>query len=538
MADDLPGGGAPPDMDMDPEAKLLPLHIRPFDPAVYRPAIHVLPPNRLRKFRSFDRRVPSELLLREPETHLSYGASELWVCAYFSRLAPIPDEETPFGISFSHRFDITWQPWAPLPAAVRERFTGAEETARFRISLEDPVCRACISAHGMPIFGVIVLSILPFHEGNAQRPEVRVVTWNNDELTTDALPVHGFEHYKAKDYALAHVAFSGSSYVGGQWAAGDKPLYYIVSPKDVVIAKPRDAKDHISWLLQHGWHEKALAAVEAGQGRSELLDEVGSSYLDHLIVERKYTEAASLCPKLLRRSASAWERWVFHFAHLRQLPVLVPYIPTENPRLRDTAYEVSLVALTTNPSFHKDLLSTVKCWPPVIYSALPVISAIGPQLNTSSMTDALGEALAELYVIDGRYEKAFALYADLMKPDIFDFLEKHNLHDALREKVVQLMMTDCKRAVLFLTKHRDLITASKVVSQLLATGNKCDSRYFLHLYLLSLFEANPHAGRDFHDMQVCGKRIKFILENAFTLELVLFLTFGVMGRLNQKRLMG
>lgn len=33
-------------------------------------------------------------------------------------------------------------------------------------------------------------------------------------------------------------------------------------------------------------------------------------------------------------------RWVFHFAHLRQLPVLVPYIPTENPRLRDTAYEV------------------------------------------------------------------------------------------------------------------------------------------------------------------------------------------------------
>lgn len=36
----------------------------------------------------------------------------------------------------------------------------------------------------------------------------------------------------------------------------------------------RDAEDHISWLLQHGMHEKALAAVEAGQGRTELLDEV------------------------------------------------------------------------------------------------------------------------------------------------------------------------------------------------------------------------------------------------------------------------
>lgn len=36
----------------------------------------------------------------------------------------------------------------------------------------------------------------------------------------------------------------------------------------------RDAEDHIAWLLQHNWHEKALAAVESGQGRSELLDEV------------------------------------------------------------------------------------------------------------------------------------------------------------------------------------------------------------------------------------------------------------------------
>lgn len=31
----------------------------------------------------------------------------------------------------------------------------------------------------------------------------------------------------------------GSSNAGGQWAAGDEPLYYIVSPKDIVVAKPR-----------------------------------------------------------------------------------------------------------------------------------------------------------------------------------------------------------------------------------------------------------------------------------------------------------
>lgn len=49
------------------------------------------------------------------------------------------------------------------------------------------------------------------------------------------------------------------------------------------------------------------------------------------------------------------------------------------------------MALATNPSFHEELLSTIKSWPPIIYSAAPVIAAIEPQLNTSSMTVALKE---------------------------------------------------------------------------------------------------------------------------------------------------
>lgn len=56
----------------------------------------------------------------------------------------------------------------------------------------------------------------------------------------------------------------------------------------IFVQKIRDAEDHIAWLVQHGWHEKALAAVEAGQGRTELLDEVilqVDQYLLFLIVE-------------------------------------------------------------------------------------------------------------------------------------------------------------------------------------------------------------------------------------------------------------
>lgn len=50
---------------------------------------------------------------------------------------------------------------------------------------------------------------------------------------------------------------------------------------------------------------------------SSLFDlQVGSRYLDHLIVERKYAEAASLCPKLLQGSASAWERYYRTYLHM------------------------------------------------------------------------------------------------------------------------------------------------------------------------------------------------------------------------------
>lgn len=53
--------------------------------------------------------------------------------------------------------------------------------------------------------------------------------------------MHDLKHFSRSHctiITLMHLNV-GSSYAGGQWAAGDEPLYYIVSPKDVVIAKPR-----------------------------------------------------------------------------------------------------------------------------------------------------------------------------------------------------------------------------------------------------------------------------------------------------------
>lgn len=184
------------------------------------------------------------------------------------------------------------------------------------------------------------------------------------------------------------------------------------------------------------------------------------------------------------------------------------------------------------------------------------------------------QALAELYVINSQYEKALSLYAEvstlelqylyvylklyfcyqnlflikrhlvqLLKPEVFEFIEKYNLHDAICDKVpngwslssntvtffrdmnqknpsiscteelvaflyfiqaVNLMILDSKRTVHLLIQHRDIIPPYEVVEQLLHTNKSCDKRYFLHLYLHALFEIDIHAGKDYHDMQVFG----------------------------------
>jgi hypothetical protein len=113
------------------------------------------------------------------------------------------------------------------------------------------------------------------------------------------LRIHGYESYKATSYRLDHLA--------------SESLFYIVSPKDIVLvrprtlglpsttahvsthththtarthartqqAKPRDLDDHIAWLIDpyRARYEEALQAAEANEAqllRHRLID-IGAS---------------------------------------------------------------------------------------------------------------------------------------------------------------------------------------------------------------------------------------------------------------------
>lgn len=185
------------------------------------------------------------------------------------------------------------------------------------------------------------------------RPELRIISKEGEELSSDALSLRSFARFQCRDYSLC-PAPTGES-------------FYVISPQDIVVAKPRDHSDHIAWLIEQRQYEAALGALEVAgvMGMNFDVADVGRKYLDHLISESKgrfpglcsrievanhywfvatdeYEKAAAMCPKILGINAKAWEDWIFLFADKGYMKVIIPYVPTHDPQLSRLVYEMIL----------------------------------------------------------------------------------------------------------------------------------------------------------------------------------------------------
>ena len=94
--------------------------------------------------------------------------------------------------------------------------------------------------------------------------------------------------------------------------------------------------------------------------------------------------------------STAWERWVYLFAQIRQLGVLAPVLPTANPQLRRSAYEMVLHAFLLSPADHAQLLHLLKSWPTSLYSIQSMTATILQRCVLSSSSTALETTLYSL----------------------------------------------------------------------------------------------------------------------------------------------
>ena len=218
----------------------------------------------------------------------------------------------------------------------------------------------------------------------AKRPEIHIITKTNKEISVDALSVSGYEKYEATDYKLDY--------------SRSESMFYILSPKDLIIAKPRDEDDHITWLLQNQKYEDALHFATEKQSliKAHSIVEIGEKYLTNLLDNRQFSDAARLCPKILGNSEKLWEKWIFNFTRINQIKVIAPVVPLSKPQLAPTIYDMILAYYITNdpPGF----FDLVQEWPSSIYNIHNIISEAEKRSLTASDDLPLKAGLAQLFV--------------------------------------------------------------------------------------------------------------------------------------------
>ena len=140
----------------------------------------------------------------------------------------------------------------------------------------------------------------------------------------------------------------------------------------MIIGKPRDADDHVQWLLEQGKPREALEAATESASKNMLrrhsVTKIGNAYLNDLVQSGDFGLAARQCQKLLKQDTVLWERWVHVFNMHEELAIIAPFIPVKEPQLRPTVYEMVLSnfldGTEASAPDHEQFFYLLEKWPP------------------------------------------------------------------------------------------------------------------------------------------------------------------------------
>ncbi|CAG9772738.1 unnamed protein product [Ceutorhynchus assimilis] len=297
------------------------------------------------------------------------------------------------------------------------------------------------------------------------RPQLYIVEYKDNDysdICTDSLTLRGYEKYSVNDYHLDVLI--------------EENMFFIVAPKDVVIASPYDLDDRIQWFIQHNKFEEALDILMHNDGRKihrHTVQSVGVDYLDHLLSQGMYDAAGMLGLKIFGKNPSLWEDQIYKFARVHQLRSVSPYIPrTKESKLNPHIYEMILYEYLKLDA--QGFVQLIKEWHPDLYNVSAVINAVLDHIiHDDANKDTFIEALAILYSYVQKYDKSLSMYLKLKHKDVFTLIQKHDLHNVIQDKLTDLMDLDYKKTVALLLEKNN-IPSEKIVAKLRANN--------LHLY--------------------------------------------------------
>ncbi|XP_051858563.1 vacuolar protein sorting-associated protein 41 homolog isoform X2 [Drosophila albomicans] len=312
----------------------------------------------------------------------------------------------------------------------------------------------------------------------ALRPVLCVIEYKKntyEEVCQDILPVRGFEEYTVNDYSLSSII--------------EENRYFIIAPKDIVVASLIETDDRVEWLIKHNKFEEAMEISTHG-GSLPLLS-VARLYINHLLTLKKYEDAAKLCLRVLGNNKALWQEEVFKFVKCQQLRCVSAYLPTsEDCKLDPQVYEMVLyefLLLDVN-----GLLNLIKEWPPKLYNGLAVINAIEDKFREQNANELL-EALALLYSYQGNYESAMLMYLKLQNKVVFELIRRFELYDVISQLIIPLIQIDREGA------FKILLDKSKIKPDVVVHQLEQNQEY-LYWYLDGLEKTESHGA--FHEKLV------------------------------------
>ncbi|XP_075973068.1 vacuolar protein sorting-associated protein light [Anticarsia gemmatalis] len=313
--------------------------------------------------------------------------------------------------------------------------------------------------------------------GKSQRPMLAVADYKDCEfceISSDTLNIRGYEEYSCNDYYLDMLI--------------EENRFFIVSPKDIIVACPYDIDDRVNWLTDTGRFEMAITVLEevGGKTTKHSVVTVGVQYLDHLLGLRLYEEAAKLCARICKNDKMLWETQILKFAEVNQLRSIGPYVPkTTNQALSSRIYELIFFEyLKVDP---QGFLKLVQDWNPALYKTGVIIKEVLEHLLTTEVDKNIYlEALALLYCYQKKYDKALSTYLNLQHKDVFTLISEHEMYNVIHDKILDLMTLDCDKAISVLL-HKSCKVPVEAVEKQLANN---DVFLFRYLDAYSKVESN------------------------------------------------
>lgn len=317
-----------------------------------------------------------------------------------------------------------------------------------------------------------------------------------EELSSDILSPKGYQAYTCNDYHLDTLV--------------DEETFFIVCPKDIILAKAREDDDHVAWLLERSRFPEALEAITESRNLKKFTyAQVGRDYMDYLIergFDEDIDEAAALSPSVCGTDPQMWDQVFRTFDAIDRLQSLAQHLPIPAAKkaaegedkkedkefvLDHGVYDSVLRSLMKNNS--AEFVNLIDSWPPHVYDSKTVIHDAMSILQFDPTNENLLKGLAAIYTMEGRHDKALSIYLQIRDHKrVFALISKYDLYATLKERLTFLMQLNPEEASRILIDHEDKIPIHHVVTQLRPKPE------LLWVFLDHVFKRDPESNSDYH----------------------------------------